>query len=212
MMRTFEQRKAEIRRRSEKRIAKRRRNIKRLTGAALSLLCVITAVTLWPKAQDEIAVNESAKNTASGIPEEICEPAGGENFSAGAMPETYREEFTSLEAEEVGLKITQIDTDADMLTVALSNYTDQYLTYGSGYDIERETEDGWVSCAVEEMGWDTALYILEPEDTVTQECWVGGFDLSEPGTYRFVKFCNLYMEEDSTPCRVVAKFTVEEAE
>lgn len=213
MMKTFEERKKEIRRRSEKRIAKRRQLINRLTGAALSLLCVVTAAAFWPKAEnDNTSANDVGYEYAGGgIADKICEPAGQENIPAGGMPEVYREEFTSLEAEEVGLKVTKIDTDADTLTMALTNYTDQQITYSPGFDIEYETADGWVSCAETEMGWDWILYILEPEDTVTQEYWVGGFDLSQPGTYRFVKYCNLYVEEDSTPYRVVAEFTVEEA-
>ena len=97
-----------------------------------------------------------------------------------------------------------------MLTMALTNYTNQQITYSSHIDIEYETENGWVSCAQTKMSWDAAQYILAPEDTVTQDCWVGGFDLSQPGTYRLVKYCNLYIEEDSTPCRVMTEFTVEE--
>lgn len=213
MMKTFEQRKAEIRRRSEKRIRKRRRRINRLAGAALCLICVAVGVVEFrPQTENN---NASAKDIpygyAGGAANEACEPAGQEDNAPAEMPEMYHEECTSLETGQIGLEITQIDTDEDTLTMALTNYSNRQITYSPWFDIEQQTENGWVSCAQEDMGWDYVLYILAPGDTATETYPMGSFDLSQPGTYRFVKDCNLYVEEDSTPYRVVAEFTVEEA-
>lgn len=213
MMKSFEQRKNEIRRRSEERIAKRRRRIKGLTCAAVCLLCVVGMAAVWPQSGIEKA---SAKDAAYGS----TGTANGEvNVTAGSgietpeeAPELYQYDVTALEEGDVDLEITQIDTDANTLTMALTNYSNQKITYSPWFDIEQQTEDGWASCAVEveDMGWECVRYILEPGDTATETYWMGSFDVSEAGTYRFVKDCNLYVEEDSTPFRVVTEFTVEE--
>lgn len=214
MMKTFEQRKKEIRRRSEKRIAKRRRMVNGLTGTALCLLCVVIGVVaLGPRAEnsDTLANNAACEYAGMGNESASFRQESSRELPAGASPEAYHEDFTALKAEEISLRVEEIDTAADTLTLALTNNTCQQVSYGSGIDIEYETDGGWVSCAEAEMGWDAMLYLLEPGDTVTQEYALGGFDLSWSGTYRLVKYCNLYVEEDSTPCRVTAEFTVEEA-
>lgn len=210
MMKSFEQRKDEILSRSKARIAKRRR-IYRLTGAAACFVCValVAAIRPWPE-KDNMSANSAAYTDTSGIANEICEAAGQESIPAEEKPELYRYEFTAKEAGTVDLRITNIDTETDTLTMALSNYSGQKITYSPWFDIEQQTEEGWASCAESDLSWDCVLYILEPGDTVTETYWMGNFDLSEPGTYRLVKDCNLYIEENSEPHYVMTEFTVEE--
>ena len=52
MMKSFEQRKYEIRRRSEERIAKRRRRVKALVGTAVCLLCVMGVAGFRPQTEN----------------------------------------------------------------------------------------------------------------------------------------------------------------
>lgn len=210
MMKSFEQRKNEILSRSKARIAKRRR-IYRLTGVAACFVCVALVAAFRPQPENlNMSASSAAYGNADGITNEICETAGQENIPEEEKPELYRYEFTAKEAGSVELEITNIDTETDILTMTLSNYSGQKITYSPWFDIEQQTEEGWASCAETELGWDYVLYILEPGDTVTETYGMGNFDLSEPGTYRLVKDCNLHFEEDSEPCYVMTEFTVEE--
>ena len=211
MMKSFEQRKNEIRRRSEERIAKRRRRIKGLTCAAVCLLCVVGMAAVRPQSGRENALAKDAAYGNTGTANAEANVTAGSGIETPEeTPELYQYDLTAVENGGVGLEITQIDTEADTLTMELTNYSNQKITYSPWFDIEQQTENGWASCAAEDMSWECVLYILEPGDTATATYWMGSFDVSEAGTYRLVKDCNLYVEEDSTPFRVVTEFTVEE--
>ena len=212
MMKSFEERKNEILSRSEKRIEKRRKKLRRLPGMALCLLILVAGtVAIYPRAENDGATANGAVYQEKSTENETTEvkmESGAE--SPEEMPELYQYDVTGLEEGGVDLEITQIDTDANTLTMALTNYSCQQITYSPWFDIEQQTENGWVSCAEEDMSWECVLYILGPGDTATETYWMGSFDLSEPGMYRFVMDCNLYVEEDSTPFRVMTEFAVEE--
>lgn len=213
MMKSFEQRKKEIRRRSEERIGKRRRRMKAVAGVAVCLLCVIGAGMLQLPENNEntMAMDSMSAYTDGGNDWERVNQEAAQETPEEGITDDLQVQFTSREAGEVVLRVTEVDTAADTLTMALTNCTNQQITYDAYVDIEYETENGWISCAETDQNREWALYILAPGDTVTETCRTDNFDLSEPGAYRLIKYCNLYVEQDSTPCRVVTEFIVEEA-
>ena len=110
------------------------------------------------------------------------------------------------EKEEVPLlKVALLETAGTDVTLTYSNdYETATVTYGSMYGLEMQGEDGWTDVpTLENIGWNTMLYILEPGKTSkeTHLLSVVYGDL-QAGHYRLVKNCTVE-HEDREPEEIV---------
>lgn len=121
------------------------------------------------------------------------------------------EQITDLPASLMEAKA--VKTSGTDVTVSFSNqYTDTTVTYGTMYELERQTQEGWSSVpAKENVAWTDILYELEAGKSVKETVRLESmFGTLEAGHYRLVKNCTmiaadqtkkelvLYMEFDIT--------------
>ena len=117
-------------------------------------------------------------------------------------------EFPGLEVAVADLKWEDQKT---VLTVNWKNDTAYDVTYGSAYEIQYFSEDTWVPCAKQEALYFTAIaYCLFPGQQTTETYdLTQTFDVSKPGTYRFIAECSVFDSEETSPkCRLTAEFSV----
>lgn len=97
------------------------------------------------------------------------------------------------------------------LVVVWNNRTEYELTYGASFAIERLDGEEWVSCAIPEDPVFNLMAYLLPAERLTNEFYTltDMFDVSSPGTYRFITDCLVPDNaEHSTKCELVAEFSL----
>ena len=107
--------------------------------------------------------------------------SGDENNSVNPSGEI----FTDYEGVYVSIK--SIDTNAGGHTVfnlIWHNTTNEEITYGESYIIERKEGNDWVNTASEELYFTTIGLLLRPKSIENKSYSTQRFDISQSGTYR----------------------------
>ena len=223
MMKNGEERKQEILRRSQARIAKRRKGRKLL---ACCVCLLLTGVVLAGRGWDTGAFEATNAGGRSDVGYDALIPEGMEkpvleHSAANAPAENINQSADNVLQEDkesarysvsgtqgLELAIGELDLENGILTAALSNFSGAPAAYGECFDIEYWGGEDWNSCQQEGTTVTTQRYMLASGDTVTARYFLDSFDLSAPGEYRLVKYVEL--EETDACCKLVAEFTVEE--
>ena len=113
----------------------------------------------------------------------------------------------------IQLEVAHICKYADKTTLVVSwnNTTEHMVTYGKMYWIERLENGEWVDCSLNENVFPAIGYLLNANTAVQEEYILTNmYDVSIPGTYRFLSSCSVDMgDEKPTECSVWSEFVVE---
>ena len=132
------------------------------------------------------------------------------SFAPLAM--TPGETYTSYEGIEI-----QVDSlnwhegnQKSSLVVAWNNQTKYEVTYGASFAIERLEGEEWVSCAIRDDLVFIAIAYLLPAGQTTKKTYTltDMFDVTSPGTYRFITDCYVACSDKHIKCQLTAEFTV----
>ena len=121
---------------------------------------------------------------------------------------------TNTDFDGVSVRILNLaeDEGKTQLNVSWVNKTFYEVVYGESYDIEREQNGKWSSCAINGLNFTAIGYKLGRKATQTKSYTLSNsFDISENGKYRFVTDCSIYDKGrggESTKCKLWAEFTV----
>ena len=113
---------------------------------------------------------------------------------------------TNTDFDGVSVRILNIaeDEGKTQLNVSWVNKTFYEVVYGESYDIEREQNGKWSSCAINGLNFTAIGYKLGRKATQTKSYTLSNsFDISENGKYRFVTDCSVYDKGrggESTKC------------
>lgn len=101
--------------------------------------------------------------------------------------------------------------DKTTLTVTWINRTEHPAIYGKAYWIERLENSEWVTCALKENIFATVAYELRAGEMDNMAYTITDmYDISTPGTYRFLSTCSVDVgEEKQTDCSLWAEFIIE---
>ena len=99
--------------------------------------------------------------------------------------------------KEDGVLGVVLEADGGRVTFRIVNGTDQEISYGKRYALERMEENGWQTVEPSgEVVWEDVLFLLQAgesaEDTIELS---QGYDRLEDGQYRLVKWYFLSGEE-----------------
>ena len=101
--------------------------------------------------------------------------------------------------------------DKTTIVINWSNDTAYSVKYGKSFEIERLENGEWLSCALMDTAFDAIAYELRAKEldskayTLTEM-----YDVSKPGTYRFLSTCSVDIGEGkSTECSVWSEFILE---
>lgn len=76
-------------------------------------------------------------------------------------------------------------TEPPVLAVRWLNKGGEVFTFGAAFDILYKEKDEWVSCAKGDIFVDAIGYQLKPGEQLRLEYFLGNFDMSRTGDYRF---------------------------
>ena len=102
---------------------------------------------------------------------------------------------TDTDFDGVSVRILNLaeDEGKTQLNVSWVNKTFYEVVYGESYDIEREQNGKWSSCAINGLNFTAIGYKLGRKATQTKSYTLSNsFDISENGKYRFVTDCSVY--------------------
>ena len=102
---------------------------------------------------------------------------------------------TDTDFDGVSVRILNLaeDEGKTQLNVSWVNKTFYEVVYGESYDIEREQNGKWSSCAINGLYFTAIGYELRKNSTQTKSYTLSNsFDISENGKYRFVTDCSVY--------------------
>ncbi len=218
-MRTFEQRMAEIKSRSETLI--RRRKKRRIAILTTCIPLVLTLVLvggrfLFPDSPTE---SEAFPHEGETTPEIAVDHTGAveEGMTIPAiMVETTTAPFGSYtDYEGLNLEILSLDRDENGLSLRIKwkNNTDMEVIYGAAFYIDTFQGDQWQPCDLKEnVAFNALAYILEPRQEREETYRLTGvYDLPDTGTCRFRTDAFVYTTPDeSTPCTLWTTFQAEQ--
>ena len=134
--------------------------------------------------------------SARSVGEEAAEPAPA-SLEENAAEDIDGQAAALTQEKEDGVLGVVLEADGGRVTFRIVNGTDQEISYGKRYALERMEENGWQT--VEPSGkiaWEDVLFLLQAgesaEDTIELS---QGYDRLEDGQYRLVKWYFLSGEE-----------------
>ncbi len=117
--------------------------------------------------------------------------------------------YSDVEGVFVQVEGINIYPDITSLVVLWNNMTEYRVTYGNSYSIERLENGEWVDCSLKDNIFTLIGYDLKANETVNKEYRLTDmYDVSKPGTYRFLSTCYLDMDYNKE-CNVWVEFIVE---
>jgi len=127
------------------------------------------------------------------------------------QPATVTASYSDVEGISVQADGVYVHPDKTTLVVSWNNRTDYPVTYGESFEIERLENGEWVDCALGENVFHMIGYLLPANKSVNKEYTLTDmYDISTPGTYRFLSTCSVEMEgEYPKTCALWSEFTVE---
>lgn len=101
--------------------------------------------------------------------------------------------------------------DKTTIVINWKNDTEYSVIYGEPYSIERLENGEWVSCSLKDNVFAEITYELRAKKLDSKEYTLTGmYEVSKPGTYRFLSTCSVDTgEEKSTECSVWVEFILE---
>lgn len=134
--------------------------------------------------------------SARSVGEEAAEPAPA-SLEENAAEDIDGQAAALTQEKAEGVLGVVLEADGGRVTFRIVNGTDQEISYGKRYALERMEENGWQT--VEPSGkiaWEDVLFLLQAgesaEDTIELS---QGYDRLEDGQYRLVKWYFLSGEE-----------------
>ena len=120
-------------------------------------------------------------------------------------------ETIELEGISVSASMIKTNTDKTVIDINWHNDTDYSAMYGEMYWIQRLVNEEWVDCAINEPIFATIAFELPSKEYSYKSYTVSDlYDVSQPGTYRFLSTCTVNMgEEKSQTCSVSCEFVIE---
>lgn len=159
-----------------------------------------------PVQEQEAPVQGQEEPVREAVPEGRSARSAGEEAAAEPAPASLEENAAEdidgqaaalTQEKEDGVLGVVLEADGGRVTFRIVNGTDQEISYGKRYALERMGENGWQT--VEPSGkiaWEDVLFLLQAgesaEDTVELS---QGYDRLEDGQYRLVKWYFLSGEE-----------------
>jgi len=115
--------------------------------------------------------------------------------------------------EGIGLSIKSYNLAAEYpyIEILWKNETDSQATYGLGYDIQKQVDGVWTSCAVESVIVPSIACMIAPGEENVHKYNLSYFDIDKGAKYRFTTECYLPDEnafDDTTRCDMYVEFEV----
>ena len=134
--------------------------------------------------------------SARSVGEEAAEPAPA-SLEENAAEDIDGQAAALTQEKEDGVLGVVLEADGGRVTFRIVNGTDQEISYGKRYALERMEENGWQTVEPSgEVVWEDVLFLLQAgesaEDTIELS---QGYDRLEDGQYRLVKWYFLSGEE-----------------
>ena len=159
-----------------------------------------------PVQEQEAPVQEQEAPVREAVPEGRSARSVGEEAAAEPAPASLEEnaaedidgQAAALTQEKAeGVLGVVLEADGSRVTFRIVNGTDQEISYGKRYALERMEENGWQTVEPSgEVAWEDVLFLLQAgesaEDTIELS---QGYDRLEDGQYRLVKWYFLSGEE-----------------
>lgn len=159
-----------------------------------------------PVQEQEAPVQGQEEPVREAVPEGRSARSAEEEAAAEPAPASLEENAAEdidgqaaalTQEKEDGVLGVVLEADGSRVTFRIVNGTDQEISYGKRYALERMEENGWQT--VEPSGkiaWEDVLFLLQAgesaEDTIELS---QGYDRLEDGQYRLVKWYFLSEEE-----------------
>lgn len=159
-----------------------------------------------PVQEQEAPVQEQEAPVREAVPEGRSARSVGQEAAAEPAPASLEEnaaedidgQAAALTQEKAeGVLGVVLEADGSRVTFRIVNGTDQEISYGKRYTLERMEENGWQTVEPSgEVAWEDVLFLLQAgesaEDTIELS---QGYDRLEDGQYRLVKWYFLSEEE-----------------
>lgn len=102
-----------------------------------------------------------------------------------------------------------VHPDRTDLTVEWKNETNTPVLYGLAYTVERLENGYWVSCSINDPVFTSVAYSLPGNSAEMKRYTLSElFDVSKPGTYRFLSSCTLDPWGEKQACTLWTTFTI----
>ncbi|NLE12641.1 MAG: DUF4362 domain-containing protein [Clostridiales bacterium] len=90
---------------------------------------------------------------------------------------------------EIKTQFSEYAPDAEFINAAMTNKSDEEISFGSFWAIERLTDSGWMTLPYkQDTAWNSLAYIIMPGKTDPHRIYLDQLDAKlKPGTYRLVK-------------------------
>ena len=116
-----------------------------------------------------------------------------------------------IEGISVSASMIKVNSDKTVIDINWHNDTDYSAMYGEMYWIQRLVNEEWVSCAISEPIFATITFELPSKEYSYKSYAISDlYDVSQPGTYRFLSTCTVNMGKDkSQTCSASCEFVIE---
>lgn len=117
------------------------------------------------------------------------------------------------DVEGMSLSVKSYDLGAEhpFIEILWKNKTDTQATYGLGYDIQKQVDGVWTSCAVDSVIVPSIACMIAPGEENEHKYNLSFFDIDKGGKYRFTAECYLPDEkaiDDTARCDMYVEFEV----
>lgn len=174
--------------------------------AACAALAVCVVLYRFAAIKPAAPVQEQEAPVREAVPEGRSARSVGQEAAAEPAPASLEEnaaedidgQAAALTQEKAeGVLGVVLEADGGRVTFRIVNGTDQEISYGKRYALERMEENGWQTVEPSgEVVWEDVLFLLQAgesaEDTIELS---QGYDRLEDGQYRLVKWYFLSGEE-----------------
>ena len=174
--------------------------------AACAAMAVCVVLYRFAAIKPAAPVQEQEAPVREAVPEGRSARSVGQEAAAEPAPASLEEnaaedidgQAAALTQEKAeGVLGVVLEADGGRVTFRIVNGTDQEISYGKRYALERMEENGWQTVEPSgEVVWEDVLFLLQAgesaEDTIELS---QGYDRLEDGQYRLVKWYFLSGEE-----------------
>ncbi|WP_195985521.1 immunoglobulin-like domain-containing protein [Clostridium sp. D33t1_170424_F3] len=117
----------------------------------------------------------------------VCGPAPSQSSPPAAQPPALMQ---ARAIRALSVQEDPVPLDAETITILISNPTDEEMTFGEDYWLERQNEDGsWEKLAyLPDAAWHDIAFVIQPHSTGKHEIapvYFYGKDALQPGHYRY---------------------------
>ena len=174
--------------------------------AACAALAVCVVLYRFAAIKPAAPVQEQEAPVREAVPEGRSARSVGQEAAAEPAPASLEENATedidgqaaALTQEKAeGVLGVVLEADGSRVTFRIVNGTDQEISYGKRYTLERMEENGWQTVEPSgEVAWEDVLFLLQAGESAEDTTELSqGYDRLEDGQYRLVKWYFLSGEE-----------------